>query len=78
MKAVLKFDLDNPDDKLAHRRCVQALDLCLTLYNITEVLRKYRKHVDLNEEQYKLFEKLDEEIFEVINRYNIDMDELIN
>ena len=32
MKAVLKFDLDNPDDVISHIRCVKALDMACILF----------------------------------------------
>lgn len=34
MKAILEFDLDNPDDKLAHLRAIKALDMTLVLWEM--------------------------------------------
>lgn len=34
MKAILEFDLNDPDDVMAHKRCVKALDMALALWDI--------------------------------------------
>jgi hypothetical protein len=34
MKAILEFDLDDHDDKMAHLRCVKSLDLALFIWDI--------------------------------------------
>jgi hypothetical protein len=54
MKATLEFDMEEPQDRLAHMRCAKALDLTLALWdiqilsteettkdNINEILLKY-------------------------------------
>jgi len=33
MKAILKFDLDEPDDQMAHLRCVEATKMAIVLWN---------------------------------------------
>ena len=43
MKAKLEFDLDNPDDKMAHMRCVKATDMASVLFEITHNLHKQIK-----------------------------------
>jgi len=44
MKAVLKFDLDEPGDRLAHKRATNATDAYITLYKIGEELRTHAKY----------------------------------
>lgn len=39
MKAVLKFDLNDEDERMAHFRCVKALDMALAMYAFAESLR---------------------------------------
>ena len=34
MKATLEFNLDNPDDKIDHMRCIKATDMSLMLWDI--------------------------------------------
>lgn len=40
MNAILKFDLDDPDDRYAHMRCVKALDMALTLHDMHEMFHR--------------------------------------
>lgn len=40
MKATLKFDLDDIDDKEAHLRCVKSLDMSLALNDIWDYIGK--------------------------------------
>ena len=35
MKAILEFDLNDPDDRMEHLRCVKATDMALVLWEIT-------------------------------------------
>ena len=78
MKAKLIFDLNDADDRQAHLRAIKALELCLVINEITSILRKYRKHVDMTEEQHNLFNKLDDEIIEAIYSRDINLGNLIS
>lgn len=50
MKATLTFDLDDHDDKLAHKRAISATDAYITLHEIDNMLREYTKYSkDINE-----------------------------
>jgi len=40
MKATLTFDLDQPEDAIAHLRCVRAADMAIALHEITNTLRR--------------------------------------
>jgi hypothetical protein len=40
MKAQLTFDLNDPDDKIEHLRCVQSYDLCTAVYDFIHNTRK--------------------------------------
>ena len=49
MKATIEFDLDDPSDRKAHRRCANATNAFLALHDIDNMLRnytKYRKEID--------------------------------
>ncbi len=69
MKAFLSFELTDYDDKMAHARAVKALDLILALNHIQDRLRSYAKY-----EPDKHFEQ--SEFFEILDSYNINLDEL--
>lgn len=40
MKAILEFDLDDADDRMAHLRCVKATDMALVLWEILTNMEK--------------------------------------
>jgi hypothetical protein len=53
MTAILEFDLDNPDDKMAHLRCVTSLEMALVIFeclhnkgDINEMCEKYNINID--------------------------------
>ena len=39
-KAILKFDLTDPDDRMEHKRAMQSLDMALALWQIMYNSRK--------------------------------------
>jgi hypothetical protein len=47
MTSTLTFDLSNPEDQMAHYRCVKALDMALCLFRIRELI--YAKQYDTGE-----------------------------
>ena len=78
-KAILEFDLNEVDDKYAHKRAVKSLDLALALWEITHNTKKSLvwsmegKEID----KYDAIEIVFEKIFEIISEHNIDLDDLI-
>jgi hypothetical protein len=79
-KATLEFDLNEPDDVMAHLRAVKSLDMALALWEIVHNTKKglewslEGKEVD----KYETLELVYEKIFDILNEHNINTDELIN
>jgi len=78
LRAVLKFNLDNPDDNIAHLRCVKSQDLCIAL---GEFLRNSRKKLEntnysTDSDVYDGIEITYKELFNLLEEYNINIDEL--
>lgn len=69
MKANLEFDLENLEDRQSHFRCVKSLDMALALFQIQVNLRK--KCENSNVDVY-------EEISNILEEYNINIDELVS
>ncbi len=52
MKAILEFNLDEEEDRLAHERCVRSLDMALALWEIDAKVNRMwdecedGKHID--------------------------------
>lgn len=68
MKAKLEFDLDDQDDRMAHLRCVKALDMSLALFKIHQMVF----NDEITSEEMK--ERISNELFD----HGIDLNELIN
>lgn len=79
MEAILKFDLNEFDDRVAHMRAVKALDLCLMINEFEEELRKLVKYSpdSLPEEKYQGYVEVREKFYEIMNQHSINMEQLI-
>jgi hypothetical protein len=78
-EAILKFDLSDPDDVIAHKRAVKSLDMAMALWEITHNTKKglewSLEGKDLD--KYDVLELVYEKIYEILNDNNINTDELI-
>ena len=78
MKAKLEFDLDNPDDKMAHMRCVKATDMAIMLWDIKQKIRSKLKYGEyLSEAEFHQWEVMQDEFYSIASEYGINLDELI-
>ena len=66
MKAVLTYDLSDPEDVEAFKRATNSLDMAVALFDIEQCLRLARKnsHTDID--------KVSLEIFEIIKEINLE------
>jgi hypothetical protein len=78
-KAKLVYDLNEPDDVMAHKRAVKSLDLALALWTITHNTKKGLEWSMEGKEmdKYDALEMVFEKIHEIISEHNIDLDDLI-
>jgi hypothetical protein len=78
-KAKLVYDLNEPDDVMAHKRAVKSLDLSLALWDITHNTKKGLEWSMEGKEmdKYDALEMVFEKIHEIISEHNIDLDDLI-
>ena len=84
MIGVLKLNLEKPEDRAAHMSAVKADQAYGALYDITQILRGYRKHGgyekhfdSLTEDQKELLAKFidmfEDEILVTIREQDIDL-----
>jgi len=80
MKAKLEFDLDDFDDREAHKRCVKSLELCLLLWDLDQELRNRTKNAPdtTTEEEIRVAAEIRTTLFQLMSKYNIDLEELIS
>jgi hypothetical protein len=78
-KAILEFDLNDPDDTMAHLRAVKSLDMALVLW---EMLYNTKKRICSEIEfdkidAYSAVDKIFEKFHEEMNERGINLDELV-
>lgn len=80
-KAILEFDLTDPDDQREHLRCVKSTDLALALWEIRTRLREKCQDIadskNASEDVHKGIELVFDQVSDVFEHYNINVDELI-
>ena len=84
-KAILEFNLDDPDDRMAFNRANKALDMTCVLFEIQNNFRKKcMRELDAKEEfgpklsAYTGADLVLENLHALLQEYNIDTDEIIN
>jgi hypothetical protein len=79
-KANIKFDLNDPDDVMAHMRAVKSTDMALALWDITHNTKKGLEWSMEGKEmdKYEALEMVFDKIYEILEEHNIKMDDLIN
>lgn len=68
MKAKLTFDLNDPDDKMSHLRCIKSTDMALALFEIVYNLKRD------TEDGEDIFDR----ISDILAQNNVEIDELIS
>jgi hypothetical protein len=78
-EAILKYDLNDTDDSMAHMRAIKSLDMALALW---ELLNNSKRTLEraMHEKEMDKYEALDmvyERIYELMDEHNIKLDDLI-
>lgn len=69
MKGILKFDLDDPTDDIALKRCHKSLQMALVIWDFTTGRSKY-KEFKTPEDVFSFFDDL-------LGKYSIDINDLL-
>lgn len=81
MKAILEFDLDSIDDRMAHLRCVKSTDMAIILFEINHNLKKKLEHrFEAQPLERTEFDGLDEVFYEIKNlldEHGVNLDDII-
>jgi len=78
-EAILKYDLNDADDSMAHKRAVKSLDMALALWEITHNTKKSLEwKMEGNDiDKYDALDMVYEKIYEILDEHNIKLDDLI-
>jgi hypothetical protein len=78
-KAILEFDLNDPDDVMFHLRASKSLDMALVLwemaYNVKKQIQSQAETENLD--TYDAIEKVFEKFWEVMEERGIKLDDLV-
>jgi hypothetical protein len=79
MEAILKFDLSDQEGRTEHMRCVKALQMAVTLWDIDQYLRGQIKYApdSMNSEVYDMLQEVRDKLHETMSANSIDLDELL-
>lgn len=69
MKGILEFDLNEPDDREAHKRAVKVDDLYAAITQFDQYLRSEIKYTDHHEIVYDMLEKVRETLHNKLAEY---------
>ena len=72
MKAILEFDLDNPDDVQAHYRCVMATDMAIALWELSQLI-----HIAEKQEIDDYLEWFDDHLGNIFENADFNLDRLL-
>ena len=80
MKATLEFDLEDGQDRMAHLRCIKAVKMAITLWDIDQYLRSHIKYAPdtADEKTVEVLQEVRDELRKIMSDNSIDLDELIN
>jgi hypothetical protein len=78
MKAILEFNLDEPEDRSDHLRAVKSLNIMSVLWEFDMYLRSQLKYNDenLTSEAYEALEKVREKLYDIMSSNHVSIDEL--
>lgn len=80
MKATIEFNLNEPEDAMAHMRCVKAADMAIALFEIRYNL--VRRLADLQEmdssDELDFVTLLGAELEVIFNQLGVEIEQLIN
>lgn len=79
MKANFTFNLEDPEDRMAHYRCVKALDMAIALSEIISIRKGIETRIEFeNLDAYSTLDVIMDKIIEIYDDNNIKTDNLVN
>lgn len=75
----IKFDLNDPDDIIAFKRYCKADDMAMMLFELLKNSKKTLEYSVENKDidKYEAIELVFERIYELVEEYNISIDEIL-
>ena len=78
MKAILEFDLNDPDDRMDHLRCIKSLDMACVLFELTYNTFNTAYNYQYEHKDVDMVEYLKQRLIDLLGEHNLNIDELIS
>ena len=79
VKGIIKFDMSDPDDRKAYLRCFKSLDMALVIWTFMHnTKRQFENNTMSSEDFYAGVEQTFEKFSELLDEYNLNIDELVD
>ena len=80
-KAILKYDISNPEDSQDFKRAVKSFDMAMALWDILQLKKKMENRFDgqdnTNNDVFDGIDAMAEGIGDILDKHSIIVDELI-
>jgi hypothetical protein len=80
-KAILEFDLNDFDDRIAHLRAVKSLDLTMAIWDILQLRktmeRRFENTENTNNDVFDGIDAMGDGILEILDEHGIKIDDLV-
>lgn len=77
MEAILKYNIDDPDDRMAHLRAVKSLDMAVALNDLGYLWHAAERMIGTKEYDEDPYKWWTEHIQEILEERGINVEELI-
>ena len=81
-KAILKYNISDPDENVDFKRAVKSFDMAMALWDIIQLRNKIENRFEVqdntNNDVYDGIDAMAEGIRDILDRYNIVVDELLS
>ena len=80
-KAILKYDISDPDENMDFKRAVKSFDMAMALWDIVQLRNKIENRFEAqdnnNNDVFDGIDAMAEGIGDILDRYHIVVDELL-
>jgi division protein CdvB (Snf7/Vps24/ESCRT-III family) len=77
MKAILEYDLSNPEQQAEHYRAIMSLKMAIALHEFADQLRSRVKYGDVSQEVYDALDEVREQFHQILQENGLILDNLL-
>lgn len=77
MKAILEYDLSNPEQQAEHYRAIMSLKMAIALHEVANLLRSRVKYGYDSQEVYDALDSIREEFHDILRENDLILDNLL-